>query len=179
VKGRTEVKVSKILRKYQAHESIIHIHAWRTSCQILSKAGNSHLHPDYGDYRQGSAAQVLLMQRSEYLKRCRARYAGQALADARMNFAHFADIQQDLREILAAYRRDPWLCDLAGRCHNPSGSIQGALWQYADSLGSIADFEEHFQCLFLRRGLVIYCELLMDDLKAANDADPHQILVFE
>jgi hypothetical protein len=54
-----------------------------------------------------------------------------------------------------------------------------AAWQPDRSrLDPLLDFEEHYQKVFLRRGLVIYCELLLDELKPKRPvAHPELVLV--
>jgi hypothetical protein len=64
------------------------------------------------------------------------------------------------------------LQDLNGVCHNPDNRLSSFLWQLQaglqpnhQRLDPLLDFEEHFQKVFLRRGLIIYCTTILDEIE--------------
>jgi len=70
------------------------------------------------------------------------------------------------------FRRDPFQTDLNGKCHNPTGHLTEFLWKLAEAVNEdksrlypFLDFEEHHQKVFLRRGLVIYCKLILSEIE--------------
>ena len=101
------------------------------------------------------------------------------------NFADFEPLKPTLLEALHDLRRDPFLKDLAGKFHNSEGTISGMLWNLQtnlnpdrSSLWPLLDFEEHHQKVFLRRGLVVYCGILLDELKRESETAPEQSKLF-
>lgn len=103
-----------------------------------------------------------------YISECEARWHGPALRDARSNWTAFEELKPVLTEALLAYHRDTQLEDVTGRLHNPDGTLTSYLWKFQDTLQSdksclhpLLDFEEHYQKVFLRRGLLIYCAMIL------------------
>lgn len=63
--------------------------------------------------------------------------------------------------------------DVSGKCHNPDGTLTALLWKMQEAwqpdkscLYPLLDFCEHYQRVFLRRGLVIYCSMLLRLIEA-------------
>jgi hypothetical protein len=115
------------------------------------------------------------IDRAEYLALCKARWSGPALGDARHNFNDFNEINEHLVEAMRAFHRDPMQEDISGKCLNPDGTLTEFLWKLQtginpdkSSLRPLLDFEEHFQKVFLRRGLVIYCTLILRNLETVQ-----------
>lgn len=110
--------------------------------------------------------------RKQYVADCAARWSGPALADAKMNWNHFASLLPVLTEALKEFRRDPFLKDLTGKLHNPDGTLTAMLWNLQanlepdkSSLYPLLDFEEHFQKIFLKRGLIFYCKQILVEIE--------------
>lgn len=115
------------------------------------------------------------IDRAEYLALCQSRWHGVHLGDARGNFADFEEIHDQLVEALRAFKRDPWQKDIADRCLNPDGTLTAFLWKLQSaitpdraSLWPLLDFEEHFQQVFLRRGLIFYCQLALREIETVE-----------
>ena len=115
--------------------------------------------------------------RAAYLTECEKRWYGPALRDARANWSDFQELKPTLTEALRKYRHDPCLEDLSGKLHNPDGTLGSFLWRLQESLEPnrscllpLLDFEEHYQRVFLRRGLIIYCTMLLREMEATSDA---------
>ncbi len=115
--------------------------------------------------------------REVYALHCNQRWGGPALADAKRNWTHFQSIHAQLVEAMRAYRRDPFQEDVVGRKHNADGTLTAFLWNLQtalapaeSSLFPLLDFEEHFQRVFLRRGLLIYCSMLLREIEAKEAA---------
>ncbi len=113
--------------------------------------------------------------REIYVLHCQQRWGGPALADARRNWTHFQSIHAELSEAMRAFLRDPFQEDLFDRKHNADGTLTAFLWNLQtvlapsdSSLFPLLDFEEHFQRVFLRRGLIIYCSMLLRQLEEAG-----------
>jgi hypothetical protein len=118
-----------------------------------------------------------------YRTRCEERWHGPALQDAWANWHAFEEIKPALTEALAAFHRDPFLADPTGKCHNPDGNLTALLWKLQGalnpdphSLHPLLDFEEHYQKIFLRRGLLIYCELILREMERAPECPPLSFL---
>lgn len=112
------------------------------------------------------------ISRAEYVELCKSRWHGTALADALANFADFEEINEQLVDALRSFKRDPWQKDIADRCLNPDGTLSAFLWKLQTSitpdrscLYPLLDFEEHFQQVFLRRGLLFYCQLILREIE--------------
>lgn len=110
--------------------------------------------------------------RAKYLEDCRGRWSGIHFADARRNWDDFQSIKADLLAALKDFKRNPFLPDLTGKCHNPNGTLTAMLWNLQSNLETdrsclypLLDFEENFQKVFLRRGLIIYCAQVLRELE--------------
>lgn len=123
--------------------------------------------------------------RAEYLKRCSERWHSWALTDARRHWATWVELHDRLITTIALpYLRDCWARDLAGTCHNSSGTLTGYCWMMAPAfaaepgmLGPLVDFNESSQTCFLSRGLVIYLAICLEELdKSAADGQPRLAL---
>lgn len=122
--------------------------------------------------------------KNHYTAECEKRWGGAALADARRNFRDFEEIQHLLVEPLRSYRRDPFQEDIAGKHHNPDGTLTAFLWKLQSAitpdrscLYPLLDFEEYFQKVFLRRGLIIYCVMLLRAIEREGSPEPEQSLL--
>ncbi len=115
-----------------------------------------------------------------YLEKCRERWSGAQYSDARANWSHFNAMHDDLVASLREFKRNPLLTDLAGQHHNPDGTLTAFLWKLQGarspnngSLWPLCDFCDHYQRVFLRRGLIVYCTLILRAIEAAEaDASP-------
>lgn len=119
------------------------------------------------------AGSPMTISRDRYLELCRRRWSGPALADAQRNWRAWDDLRDTLEPALRRFNRDSFFEDCEGTCHNASGTLSGFLWMLQESLQESAshlhpflDFEEHHQKVFLRRGLRIYCGLMLDAINA-------------
>jgi len=108
------------------------------------------------------------IDRQEYVALCRSRWSDWCLADARRNFAEFEELSARLEPFLRDYAHDPCMEDVTGKCHNPDGTLTALLWKLQDVLQEnksclhpFLDFNEDSQTIFLRRGLLFYCQLLL------------------
>lgn len=118
--------------------------------------------------------------RATYVEKCAERWHGWALADARRNFADFEEIKDTLIDAMRSYRRDPFQRDIADKCLNPDGTLTAFLWRLQESitpdrscLHPLLDFEESCQKVFLRRGLIAYCTLILREMETiAATPDP-------
>ena len=106
-----------------------------------------------------------------YKDKCAFRWEGHCLQDARSNWALFAKHHADLVEILRPYLADCYCPDLTGASQNPEGTLSAWLWKCSDDMAKswIWDFCAHYQKCHLRRGLLIYCEQLINELKATPE----------
>lgn len=117
------------------------------------------------------------------MDRCRNRWSGEAFKDARHNFADWRDLHETLEEQMHVFKRNPGLRDMNGKYHNPSCTLTDFLWKLQESLtpdksclSPLLDFEEYFQKVFLRRGLIIYCSLLLEQMKQKSvEQDERQL----
>jgi hypothetical protein len=107
-----------------------------------------------------------------YKNKCRERWHGVALNDAISNWSLWKEWREYLVEAMNRFLHNPYQKDLGGKCHNPEGSLYQFLWNCQAAiqpdnrrLDPFLDFEEHYQKIFLRRGLLIYCEDLIDEIK--------------
>lgn len=113
------------------------------------------------------------MDRKTYNSKCAERWYGPALMNAEANWHCFIEIKPELCELMQIFRVNPCLEDLSGQKHNLTGSMTGALWEFQlwlqpdrSCLLPLLDFEERYQKVFLRRGLVIFCSMILNDLEA-------------
>lgn len=117
------------------------------------------------------------IDRAEYLVLCRARWDGWCLADARRNFADFVEIHDQLVEAMKSFHHDPLQRDINDKCLNPGGTLTAFLWKLQSaieenksSLYPLMDFNESSQTVFLRRGLIAYCTLVLRNLETLEVA---------
>jgi hypothetical protein len=125
------------------------------------------------------------MNRESYMIECEKRWHGPALRDARHNWAHFEELRPQLTAALRDFRRDPFFEDIGGRCHNPDGTLTAFLWHLQSALEPnrsclwpLLDFEEHYQKVFLRRGLIIYCTQILRAMEDQYQPDAAQLMAF-
>lgn len=114
--------------------------------------------------------------RAKYAEECEKRWAGWALRDAKANWSKFREIHPTLLEAMRQFRRDPFMTDMNDKCHNEDGTLTAFLWKLQvalepdrSCLHPLLDFEETFQKVFLKRGLIIYCSLILRQLEAASE----------
>lgn len=118
------------------------------------------------------ASQPITVDRAVYRERCDARWGGMALRNARGNWHTWAEIHDNLESAMRTFARNPQMEDLTGKAHNPAGTLTDFLWKLQSAiepnqscLYPLLDFEEHFQRVFLRRGLIVYCTLILEALE--------------
>lgn len=106
-----------------------------------------------------------------YTKRCRFRWSGEYLHDAISNWDHFETLKDDLVAALRKWKHNPFMQDAGGKCHNPHGTITSMLWILQDAwqpnkscLNPLLDFCEGTQRIHLRRGLIYYCNLILEEM---------------
>ena len=130
------------------------------------------------------ASWVLLfvtLDRAHYNDQCALRWSGEPLRDARRNWHHYQGMQGDLVTALLAYKRNPMLHDGGEFYGNPDGTLTSFLWKLQDAwqpdkscLAPLLDFCDHYQKIFLRRGLLIYCTTILRHLEAGEPLNPAQ-----
>ena len=105
---------------------------------------------------------------ANYKAACRVRYGREPLRDALANWADFEERRADFAIWLEHYRRDPRMT-IGVKEHNPGGTLASLVWVMQVALEPdrscllpCLDFEEHFQTVFIRRGLLIYLNLLQE-----------------
>lgn len=108
--------------------------------------------------------------RETYRTECEKRWDGPALRDARGNWEHWQEHHEALEEAMRKFKRDPMQEDMAGKFHNPTGRLTDFLWilQTAwkeSGLAPLLDFCEHYQRVHLRRGLLIYCTMILREIE--------------
>ena len=104
--------------------------------------------------------------RKAYVEECALRWHGECLRDARRNWKLFEEHHADLVELLKPYLRDPCCEDLAGKMHNPTGTLTEWLWLNSEREPWIFDFCEHWQRCHLRRGLIAYAKQVIREIQA-------------
>ena len=109
--------------------------------------------------------------RANYLESVKARWHGWALIDARENWSDFEELKETFRAWCDHYRRDSRLC-VGEKAHNPEGTLtsmvyvmQTALQPDKACLHPCLDFDNHFQTVFIRRGLLMYLTLLLKEME--------------
>lgn len=92
------------------------------------------------------------------------------LRDARRNWYEFERNRELFTRWVRHYQEDP-LLQVNGKSHNPEGTLSGMVWLMQRSvdptrtqLFPCLDFEEKFQKVFIRRGLICYLSLLLKEL---------------
>lgn len=113
----------------------------------------------------------LKVNRAEYRQLCEKRWFGEPRQDALRNWVAFQAIRDRLIVALWAFHRDRYMEDLGGQFRNPDGTLTKMLWTLQTAiepdqsrLHPLLDFEETFQTIFLRRGLLIYCQLILQQM---------------
>lgn len=118
------------------------------------------------------------ISRQKYRDECAKRWHGSPFADALSNLDHWQALHDDLLEAMRSYNRNPCMKDLNGKCH-AEGTLTDFLWKTQSAwepdrsrLAPLLDFCDHHQEAFLGRGLIIYCKLLLEEIKATSDPVP-------
>lgn len=108
------------------------------------------------------------LDKNHYLTECAQRWHGPALADAQRNWIHWQRWRPVLTQHLINFRRDPWLKSEGETCANRDGTLTGYIWELQKivqpdpaRIDPFIDFEDRYQKCFLRRGLVIYCTMIL------------------
>lgn len=125
------------------------------------------------------------LDRETYVSRCAARWCNAPFVDAYRNWDGFEAIKGDLIENMRAFRRDPFMATPGGTVCNPEGTLTALLWKLQDGftggdkskLCPLLDFDEHYQEVFLRRGLRIYCAMILEQLNAEAAVKPDEIFL--
>lgn len=106
--------------------------------------------------------------RATYKAECEKRWHGDPLHDALANWKKWQELHDDLLEAMRSYKRNPGMVDMGGKYHNPDATLTSFLWKMQSAwqpnpcrLDPLIDFCDHYQRLFLRRGLLIYCAMLL------------------
>jgi len=112
------------------------------------------------------------LNREHYTEQCRKKYNRDPLRNALANWSHWEALKPDLLSAMKQYRRNPTLEDMVGVLHNPTGTLTDLLWKMqtawqpdASCLAPLLDFCEHYRKVFLRRGLIIYCSMLLRQIE--------------
>jgi hypothetical protein len=102
------------------------------------------------------------------------RWSGDAFRNARANWTMFEEHRADIVAVLEPYLRDSGCRDIAGNYHNPDHTLTGWLWKCSEARENswIWDFCAHYQKCHLSRGLIIYCKMVIVEIKAAQDPAP-------
>ena len=110
--------------------------------------------------------------RSSYAVSVKKRWSGFARTNALNNWREFEEHKATFQSWCAHYKRDPQMW-VGQKAHNPEGALTSMVWvmQVAiqpdrSCLWPCLDFEEHFQSVFIRRGLLIYLTLLLKEMEA-------------
>lgn len=113
-----------------------------------------------------------------YRDECAKLWDREALRNALANWILFQRHHANLVAILRPYLADSMVPDLAGTYQNPEGTLTAWLWKCsaAPENSWIWDFCEHYQKCHLSRGLIIYCKMLIAELKA-TEPDPSSLLL--
>ncbi len=132
------------------------------------------------------------MSHKEYKAECVKRWHGIALRDALSNYEQWEEMQEYLTEAMRQYLRNPFqqnfleAAQTGEKCFNPSGSLNDFLWNCQAALqpsrsrlDPLLDFEEHYQKIFLRRGLIIYCKGILNEIQSGErNTQPEQETLF-
>ena len=110
--------------------------------------------------------------RATYKEECEKRWHGECLRDALANWKQWQEIHAELLEAMRSYKRNPGMVDMAGTWH-ADGSLTDFVWKMQSAwqpnksrLDPFLDFCDHYQRVFLRRGLLIYCGMLLRSIEA-------------
>lgn len=119
------------------------------------------------------------MDRTAYFAECVNQWDGDQLQDALGNWETWQELHDDLLGAMRKFRSNPSMRDLSGKYHNPKGTLAALLWSMQEAwqpdnrrLDPLLDFCEHYQRVFLRRGLVIYCTMLLRMMRRPNPNPP-------
>jgi len=114
--------------------------------------------------------------KKSYRAKCEQRWYGLALRDALANWKLWKEMDDYLRTAMREYLRNSGQVDATGNYHNPDHTLTGFLWncqtalqKSKSSLYPFLDFEEHYQKIFLKRGLLIYCESILRELETESE----------
>ena len=112
--------------------------------------------------------------RKTYSDECGTRWGGDALRNARGNWTLLEERHDDIVAVLQPYLRDSGVRDIAGNYLNPDHTLTSWLWKCSEAKENwwIWDFCDHYQKCHLRRGLIIYCKMVIAELKVAADSTP-------
>lgn len=106
-----------------------------------------------------------------YKAKVQERYHSWTLQDAMRNWHDFEEHRETFAAWAKHYARDPWL-EINGKPHNPEGTIGSMIWVMQQAiepdrsrLHPCLDFDEDLQKCFIRRGLYIYMELLINEVR--------------
>lgn len=109
--------------------------------------------------------------RQQYYALCEQRWYGEALRDAKKNWLDWYKMHSKLRHAMKEFRDNPGMRGVSGEYHNPDCTLTAYLWKLQEAwqpdkscLMPFLDFEENFQKVFLRRGLIAYCTLILKSL---------------
>lgn len=118
--------------------------------------------------------------KEDYRELCLRRWHGQYLRDALRNFSDF-QCQHDLIPALISFKNNPSQQHLDGTYLNPDGTLTSFLWKLQDAvqldkscLQPFLDFNEDSQTIFIRRGLIYYCQLVLNQIELPTEEDPRQ-----
>ena len=127
------------------------------------------LFPDLPPVTDRQPVLKLYCTKANYRQSCQQRWGRIALRDALDNWENFEELRETFTTWCEHYRRDPMMY-VGQKAHNPDGTLtsmvyvmQSALAPDKSHLHPCLDFEEHFQTVFIRRGLLIYLTLLLQE----------------
>ena len=105
---------------------------------------------------------VIPITKERYVDACRKRWSGIHLNDAVGNWRTWRKWHEALEKALPRY--------VSGESQNTLAEfiwkLQGEVQEDKASLYPFLDFEDHFQTVFVRRGLLIYCGMILRQLEA-------------
>lgn len=118
------------------------------------------------------------LDKDTYAQKCRERWDSDPLRNAIANWERWQSLRGNLIEAMQVYLHNPHMIDLAGKEH-ANGTLTDFLWKTQTAwqpdrsrLDPLLDFCNHYQKVFLRRGLLIYCELLLQSLQTPATTEP-------
>lgn len=99
---------------------------------------------------------VLPITKERYVDACRKRWSGIHLNDAVGNWRTWRKWHEALEKALPRYvgGEAPTLTEFIWKLHGKVQPDKASLYPFLD-------FEEHFQTVFVRRGLLIYCGMIL------------------
>ncbi len=106
-----------------------------------------------------------------YRASCHERWHGVPLLNALDDWEDYQEHRATFTAWCEHYKRDPQMF-VGQKAHNPEGTLSSMVWVMQTAiepdqsrLHPCLDFEEHFQTVFIRRGLLIYLTLLLKELE--------------